>query len=713
MHGRVVDTAGTATPGVMISDGHTLSRTAMDGAFTIDPRGPFVFLTRPAGYTAAPWFVPATAENPTFTLVPHEDVFPYRFVHVSDLHVSVDNGQRFYPPGSELGNQDVLARFLGSLGERADGAQSVIATGDLTDLGLDDEYTALRAAVETSRLPVHLLPGNHDHIAGTELGMEISRTGYLIHGADTAGYERHLGPRWYSFDLPGLHVVALDWHTHELGLDHQAQDAWLQADLESVGTNTPWILLSHDQPWHSILDGLPSQPVATFSGHRHTSRVVQVGQTLHVNTPTPLFAGLDYSPPSFRIVRWDGERIGLETRAIAPTGLERATFSMPPAPTPQPPGANRDGPTHDTAVRWRHQLSGAGHRSPVRIDGDRVIAGVKREDEPSGAVEVLDLADGSLIWRAELRASVKGTPTVHHGDVICVEVSGDVVSLAAETGAERWRIPSPDPLRLFAWADPVVAGGNLLVGDLTHVRALDPHTGDLRWERCDLCSYQTLASQTNPVIVGDTLVLGNFPAPVGVAGFDIATGETRWTLDPEGYQILGALWPIGTPLFDEPSDSLYVPTPSGLAALQAGSGKSRWRLTAELPFSPATPASTPDGITTVLSGRDVVLLDRIDGSTIWRTTLVSTSHLAMASYTRTPQILFAGPTASTNEDGSIQLLVTGLDGHLHALDATTGDVLSSIDVGAPIAAPAVISDSLVLTVAVDGTVTAIDQDAIR
>ena len=261
------------------------------------------------------------------------------------------------------------------------------------------------------------------------------------------------------------------------------------------------------------------------------------------------------------------------------------------------------------------------------------MVGVKREDEASGAVEVLALDDGVLQWKTELRASVKGTPAVAADVIVAVEVSGDAVGLDAATGAPLWRVPSPDPLRLFAWADPVLAGGQVIVGDLTHLRAHDPSTGELRWERRDIASYQTLASQSNPVLVGEVVVLGNFPAPIGMAGFHVATGDPAWTLGGEATDILGGLWPIGTPLHDEVSNSLYVPTPSGLVALQADSGKPRWKLTAELPFSPATPAATGTGIATVFGGADAVLLDRVDGSTIWRTPLgaVTGSELAMAS----------------------------------------------------------------------------------
>ena len=201
----------------------------------------------------------------------------------------------------QIGTGDALTRFLTRLPDQVPNVASVVATGDLTDLGLDEEYAALRAARDASPVPLHLLPGNHDHMNGMVTGT-VSRNGYALHTADPAGYERNIGPRWYSYDLPGLHVVALDWHTHELGIDHEAQDTWIRADLESIPADTPWILLSHDQPWHTILDGLPRQPIATFSGHRHTSRVVDIDGTLHVNTPTSLFGAIDFSPPSFRVV---------------------------------------------------------------------------------------------------------------------------------------------------------------------------------------------------------------------------------------------------------------------------------------------------------------------------------------------------------------------------------------------------------------------------
>jgi outer membrane protein assembly factor BamB/predicted MPP superfamily phosphohydrolase len=696
MRGHVVSSDGRGLPDMLVSDGRTVTTTAADGTFSLNPAGPFVFLTRPAGHVADHWFAASAANEVTFTLTRAPDQFPYRFVHVSDLHLSDPVLNRMvYPQPLEMGTADALSQFLAAVPDRAGDISSVIATGDLTDFGSDAEFEALRKAVATSPLPVHLLPGNHDHLAGCPVfEPATTRTGYSIHTGDPSGYERNIGPRWYSFELPGLHVVALDWHTHELGLDHELQDRWLRADLESLPPGMPWILLSHDQPWHSILDGLPRKPLATFSGHRHVSRVVEADGILHVNTPTALFGSLDYTPPSFRIVTWDGNRISLQTRAAAPAGLERATFEAP-ARISHRTGGMR-------VVRWRHQLTGAGHLAPARIDGDSVIIGVKHEDSSAGCVEVLDRLNGSLRWRAALRSSVKGTPAAFASSVIAVEVSGDVVSLDRATGAELWRVPSPDPLRLFAWLPPVVAGGLIIVGDPSHLRALDA-TGALRWERRDLAPYQTIVGHAAPVVAGDVVFAGGEEVPGGMVALDMHTGVTRWPRDDHAQQSSWGDAPIGTPLYDQTSAALYLPAPGAIVRIDAATGRPRWRAPRSQPYSPATPVSTPRGIAVADAGQAVALLHRDNGSELWRTAIAGTAPFALTSYTRTPHVVFASPTLL-----NYKLAIPGLDGTLRMLDASTGRMLQAFPFGIPLAAPLAVDSDLAVAVAVDGTVLGLD-----
>jgi outer membrane protein assembly factor BamB len=699
MYGHVRMRSGRPRSGVLVSDGVTVTSTDGKGAFSLQPSGPFVFVTRPAGTTCDTWFVRSNAEEVDFVLEEDADVFPYRFVHVSDTHLGA--GPTFaslYPQPVEIGTGAVFAQFLDRLPDLVPDLRSVVATGDLTDLGLDEEYAVLRAAVQGSPLPLHLLPGNHDHLAGVVAGL-TSRTGYALHSGDPSGYERNIGPRWYSFDLPNLHVVALDWHTHEIGLDHQVQDAWLRGDLEAIPFGTPWILLSHDQPWHTMLDGLPWAPVATFSGHRHTSRVVEVGGTLHVNTPTSLFGALDFSPPSFRVVTWDGDHISLRTRSLA--GPARATFTVPELPAACPP-----------AARWRHQLEGAAHRAPVRVVGDVVLAPVKDEDRPAGGVEAIDLREGRLLWRSITTSAVKGTPAVHGDTVVAVGVDGDVVGLSLADGSRRWTAASPDPLRLFAFAAPLVSDGIVVVGDLSHLRGLDAATGELCWERRDLAPYQTIVDHAAPVIVEDTVVVGSWPSPQTLFGLDIATGRTRWPLatgtrDQQLTSITAGDTTIGTPLVDAKTGDLFISGLGFLARVDSGTGISVWRRPMTLPWNPATPVAGSLGIVAVDSGHGVVLLDRDDGSTLWSTEITGSAPFAMSSYQRTPHPVFAGPTVLAG-----RVLVPGLDGVVHLLSEASGERLGGVDLGVPLAAPLVAAGDTVLAVGTDGSVLGLDTAAL-
>ncbi|RMB71839.1 hypothetical protein AYK61_21930 [Rhodococcus sp. SBT000017] len=694
MRGRVLYDDGLPRPGTMISDGITVTTTAFDGSFTLDVAGAFVFVTRPAGWTCDRWYVPATADTVDFVLRRDSDLYPHSFVHISDTHVG--RGP-YYPQPVELGGRSTLTEFLTRLPDAVSGLSSVIATGDLTDRGIDVEYGELKDAVAASPIPLHLLPGNHDHMGGTIVGA-VSRNNYSIHTADPSAYERHLGPRWYSFDLPGLHVVALDWHTHELGIDHELQNAWMTADLESIPADMPWILLSHDQPWHSILEAAPRSPLATFSGHRHTSRVVDVDGTLHVNTPTPLFAGLDFSPPSFRVVRWDGERISLDTRSLAKTGLEKATFALG-STVPRP----------DESL-WRVELPGAAHRASVRVIGDIVLAPVKDEDRAAGGIQAIDATSGELLWHRELGSAVKCTPAVSGTTAIAVAVSGDVTALDIATGDRLWHAPSPDPLRLFAFAEPLIEDGRVVVGDLSHLRCLDVTNGETVWERTDLSTYQTIVDHTRPVMVDGTLVVGSWPTPDRLVGLDLASGATLWPTQVAeaelGKGFEKADTPVGTPLYDETTGALFVSVIGALARIDA-TGHTQWKVPMSLPWNPATPVATEYGIAIVDAGARLALLDRETGGVLWSLSVDGDAPFAMASYQRTPHVLFAEPALCQD-----MLLVPTLDGRLHLVNAKTGELEGSMTVGAPIAAAPVVIDDRVYLTTVDGGVIAYSVDTI-
>jgi Icc protein len=95
-------------------------------------------------------------------------------------------------------------------------------------------------------VPVHYVIGNHDVFGVTpKSGVAPSDPEY-----GKKAYQDRYGATHYSFDYQGWHFVVLDsiglhpdrtW-TGEIG---EEQIAWLKADLEKAGTQTPVIVVTH------------------------------------------------------------------------------------------------------------------------------------------------------------------------------------------------------------------------------------------------------------------------------------------------------------------------------------------------------------------------------------------------------------------------------------------------------------------------------------
>lgn len=707
MHGYVVTTDGTGRSGVAVSNGRAVVLTDAEGRFELPDDGAFVTLSRPSGFTADPWWTRATDGEIRFTLTPEEQPLPYEFVHLTDTHLTV-------PPGSP-GREDVdrlsfglyegsypdeLGGFLARIHEFAPDARSVMITGDLVDHGLPVEYEAYTATLAQSPVPVHVIPGNHDHMNESH-DFIVSRNNYMTNVGTIDNYERFIGPRYYSFSIAGLHVVAMDWHSHELGIDHETQNEWLRNDLAVLPEGSPWILLFHDQVNFSLLDHVPWLPVAAFSGHWHTSRVVDVDGTLHVNSPTTFFASLDYSPPAFRRVTWDGSAITLATQTLltvdaAPAlgDVGRSTFAASPRP--------------ETAeVAWSAQLTGSAHRQPVAVVGDLVIAGSQIEDRPAGTVEAFDLVSGELAWRVDTPSAIKTTPAVWGDAVVAAEVSGDVAAWHRTTGEPLWRVPSSDPLRRFGWGAPVVADGRVYVGDQADLRCLDAATGDVLWRRNDLAPHHNLVQHAAPLIVDDLLVMGFWPSPRAPIGLDARTGESVWVLgDPDrdaGFFAAKQMLVMGTAAFDASTDAVLMPRLAGTARVARATGELLWDAAHPGRFSPASPLVTETGYVVTVAGHGLRMLDREHGDTMWESILDGAAPFPMSSYSKLPHPVIAPPVLV---DGS--LVIPGLDGVVRRLDLD-GREIGRAQLSAPIAAPLADSGDALIAVGVDGGLRALPR----
>src|SRR5687768_2966836 len=74
-----------------------------------------------------------------------------RFIHISDTHIGSPNGSA----------EEDLRRTVSDINNRTDIA-FVVITGDITELGTDEELKLAKQILDELKVPYYIIPGNHD-----------------------------------------------------------------------------------------------------------------------------------------------------------------------------------------------------------------------------------------------------------------------------------------------------------------------------------------------------------------------------------------------------------------------------------------------------------------------------------------------------------------------------------------------------------------------
>ena len=670
------------------SDGRSVVRTGPDGTFSIEAAGPFVFVCVPTSYAADTWYLPAEGDC-HFELSPQRQSVPFSFAQITDLHLST-SGWVF---GQSVDTtSEVVSALLSDIERRHPGLVFVASTGDQTNNGTDDEFTAYLCAAAGSPLRVVAIPGNHDHNS-VDIGRARSEGERFGPGVFYTNYDRFMGPRWFSFDYAGVHFVVVDSTTHHLGLETDVQEDWVRADLDHVAAGTPVIFLTHDLMSSAFFASTGAGTVASLSGHWHTSRTVEVAGTLHVNSSPATFGGLDYSPASYRIVTWDGDAISVET--VVRSAARAKVTSSP--------------------VLWSTALEGAAHRGgPVLFD-DLVVAASSDEDRPAGSVEAFDAATGERRWVVRMSSGVKTAPVVCGDRVVAAAVTGETVCVDARTGAELWRTEIDDPLRLWTYLRPATDGHRVFVGDTARFVALDMEDGSVVWSRDDLGVRGNITCHAHPVVVGGVLMVAFAAQIPDMWALDAATGSTIWPTDVDAASIydLGADAAAVHLPRDPVSGFARDPDDAHVCVMRLGNCVDRidvangtvvWSSTVEGWFNPAAPVIDGDALFVCEGPGTVRCLTRADGALRWKTKVTNDSALSMGPYRSDGGALFSEPVL---HDG--RLTVACGDGRVVTLSRADGAVVHEVDLGVPFAAPPAIRDSKLYVLGTDGVLRALRQ----
>ena len=152
-----------------------------------------------------------------------------RFAQVSDSHLGFS--------GPANGNvADTFGHAIDRINNLGYTPDFVIHTGDITHLASPDQFDQAKQMMSGLKTPhVFTVPGEHD---------SVDDAGQKYRSAFGAGSS---GDGWYSFDIAGVHVIALvnTLNLRKLGHLGVEQLEFVEKDVARLSSDTPIIVISH------------------------------------------------------------------------------------------------------------------------------------------------------------------------------------------------------------------------------------------------------------------------------------------------------------------------------------------------------------------------------------------------------------------------------------------------------------------------------------
>ena len=183
-------------------------------------------------------------------------VSPFRFAFVTDLHIGSPNGA----PEEDLRRtvRDIVAM---------DDIAFVLLTGDITELGTNEEIALAKAILDSLDVPWYIIPGNHD-------------TGWSESGG--VSFIRVFGNDKFSFTYNGVRFLGCASGPYVRMSDgHVPRDAvnWLEKELQKLSPTDPLIMVNHYpldnslDNWYEITDRVRTKNTwMAICGHGHSNR---------------------------------------------------------------------------------------------------------------------------------------------------------------------------------------------------------------------------------------------------------------------------------------------------------------------------------------------------------------------------------------------------------------------------------------------------------
>lgn len=472
---------------------------------------------------------------------------PFRFAFISDIHIGSPNGS----------SEEDLRRTVRDINDMDDIA-FVVLTGDITELGTNEELRLAKQILDSLDVKWYIIPGNHD-TGWSESGGVMFTTVF--------GYDK------FSFEYNGIRFLGCPSGPYVRMSDgHVPRDAvsWLDKELKMVKQGQPVIFLNHYpidnglDNWYEITDRLRQHNTwAILCGHGHANKAMnfedipgvmgrsnlraksEVGGYNLVDVKSDRMIFTERKPGVETLNSWT--RVHLTTRNFDLTKkFTRPDYSINTQytlvkpkwefsseaniiSTPAVSGdivmvGNQEGKMMGISLKngklkWSYQTGGAIFSSPATTD-KKVVFG-----SGDGTIHCLDISTGKTNWTFKANAAVLGAPLIEGSSVYIGASDDSFRKLSLEDGKELWKYSGLDGPVV---STPLLYKGRIIFGAWDrHLYSLDAQTGELNWKWNNGSTVRNYSPASCIPVAHDGVIYVVAPDRY-ISAIDAADGKTIW-----------------------------------------------------------------------------------------------------------------------------------------------------------------------------------------
>ena len=475
----------------------------------------------------------------------------FSFAVLTDTHVS--------GPDSPAGK--VLRECIRDINTLPD-IDFVLHCGDETDFGTDEEEICVKAMLDSLRVPLYAIPGNHDAT-------------WSESGCNT--FERIYGAEHFCFTHKGWRFVGIP-----SGPDVRMSPALISREslcfVDSLNRDPNTIFVNHYPANDEISNHQEFLQKASDKG-----ACFFVGGHHHVNTPQNYHGipgilcrssitnkhseGIGYT-----IINIEGNHITAEERRAAAVGKAFRTqapwyeATLSPGKKAAEDGTPVFGPADScNAIVFRQvwrstESANIAAGFACNSNGDKAWYGTT-----AGDFCCIRISDGAKLWKTRLGGKIYSTPALCGRIVVTGCADGCIYALDAEEGSVKWKFTTGKAVL----ASPVIFKGKVYIGGSDGVfRALRLRDGCLLWENRNIRGHVI----TRPYVDRQQVVFGSWGRTL--YSLDPRTGVTQWEwTHPHGSRMYSpaACWCVKS------QGKIFVSIPDRkLWAFESRSGQPLW-----------------------------------------------------------------------------------------------------------------------------------------